>query len=83
MSHMKTTTVRELRNNNAQVLHWVAGGEEVTVTRRGKVVAKVVPVAPPKTRLDWTRSAAFARPAWSRVLTAAESASILHDSQGG
>ena len=40
---MRTTTVRELRNNYAQVLKWVAKGEEVEVTRRGKVVAKVVP----------------------------------------
>jgi hypothetical protein len=27
LSHMKTTTVRELRNNYSQVLKWVAKGE--------------------------------------------------------
>lgn len=82
MSHMKTTTVRELRNNYARVLQWVGKGEEVEVTRRGKVVAKVVPPAAPKTTVDWAQSAALNRPAWSGTLTAKESAAILADSQG-
>lgn len=81
---MKTTTVRELRNNYSKVLLWVAKGEEVEVTRRGKVVAKVVPPTPPKgAKVDWTQSAAFTRPPSTRVLTAEESAAILAESQGG
>ncbi len=84
LSHMKTTTVRELRNNYAQVMKWVGKGEEVEVTRRGKVVAKVVPaVAAKVTAVDWTLSAAHNRPAWSRALTAKESAAVLAESQGG
>ena len=43
---MKTASVRELRNNYAQVLRWVSAGEEVAVTCRGKVVAKVVAPSP-------------------------------------
>ena len=43
---MKSTTVRELRNNYSRVLKWVSKGEEVEVTRRGKVVAKVIPPMP-------------------------------------
>lgn len=79
---MKSTTVRELRNNYSKVLGWVAQGEEVVVTRRGKVVAKVVPPARPETKMDWTQSAALARPAWAKTLTAKKSASVLADSQG-
>ncbi len=80
---MKTTTVRELRNNYSKVLQWVAKGEEVEVTRRGKVVAKVIPPASAKvTKVDWEQSAALNRPAWSTQLTAKQSASILADSQG-
>jgi prevent-host-death family protein len=83
LSHMRTTTVRELRNNYAQVLKWVAKGEEVEVTRRGKPVARVVP--PPSSqsaRVDWTQSAALTRRAWTRTLTANESAAIRAESQG-
>lgn len=80
---MKTTTVRELRNNYSQVLKWVAKGEEVDVTRRGKIVAKVVPPSSAKvTQVDWSQSAALSRRAWSTTLTAEERATILADSQG-
>ncbi len=44
---MKTTTVRELRNNYARVLKWVSSGHKIQVTRRGKVVAKVIPPRKP------------------------------------
>lgn len=81
---MKTTTVRELRNNYAQVIKWVGKGEEVEVTRRGKVVAKVVPpMAAKVAEVDWTQSSAHNRPAWGRALTAKESAAVLAESQGG
>ena len=79
---MKSTTVRELRNNYSKVLGWVAKGEEVEVTRRGKVVAKVVPPVGPKTKVDWAQSAAFTRQAWTNTLTAKKSSAILADSQG-
>jgi prevent-host-death family protein len=83
VSHMKTTTVRELRNNYSKVLKWVSKGEEVEVTRRGKIVAKVVPPPSAKaTQVDWSQSAALSRAAWSTCLTADESAAILADSQG-
>lgn len=80
---MKSTTVRELRNNYSKVLKWVAKGEEVEVTRRGKAVAKVVPIALPRpAEVDWSKSAALNRKAWSTVLTAEQSAAILTESQG-
>lgn len=75
--------MRELRNNYSQVLRWVAKGEQVEVTRRGKVVARVVPPASTKAaKVDWAQSAALNRQAWSKTLTAKESASILAESQG-
>ncbi len=81
---MKTATVRELRNNYSKVLKWVAKGEEVEVTRRGKVVAKVIPPTSAKPiAVDWSMSAAMNRKPWSRALTANQSAGILAESQGG
>ncbi len=41
---MKTISQRELRNDNAEVVRGVEGGESYTVTRRGVPVARLVPV---------------------------------------
>ncbi|MBN9688726.1 MAG: type II toxin-antitoxin system prevent-host-death family antitoxin [Verrucomicrobia bacterium] len=80
---MKTTTVRELRNHYSRVLKWVSLGEEVEVTRRGKVVARVVPASTAKkSAVDWSQSAALTRQPWSKTLTAKESSAILAESQG-
>lgn len=80
---MKSTTVRELRNNYSKVLKWISKGEEVEVTRRGKVVAKVVPPAPAAPmQVDWTKSAALNRKPWAASLTSEQSAAILAESQG-
>lgn len=80
---MRSTTVRELRNNYSKVLEWVSKGEEVEVTRRGKVVAKVVPpaFALPE-EVDWSKSAALTRKPWSVSLSADQSAAVLAESQG-
>lgn len=79
---MKTTTVRDLRNNYSQVLQWVSAGQEVQVTRRGRVVAKVVPPAGPARKVDWTQSAAQRISGADRALTAGQSKRLLQESQG-
>ena len=79
---MRTATVRQLRNNYTQVLEWVSSGQEVQVTRRGKIVARVIPPDETSPKVDWSLSAAFNRPNLSQTLTAKESAAILADSQG-
>jgi antitoxin (DNA-binding transcriptional repressor) of toxin-antitoxin stability system len=40
---MKTATVRDLRYNFPQVEAWLSGGEEVELTKRGRVVGRIVP----------------------------------------
>ena len=45
---MKTATVRDLRNNFATVAVWLENGEEVSITRRGKKLARLVPEAKPR-----------------------------------
>jgi prevent-host-death family protein len=56
MYHMKTATVRDLRNNFARVSAWIRAGQEVTITKRGEVMARLVPEAsvkkPKKVRFD-------------------------------
>jgi antitoxin (DNA-binding transcriptional repressor) of toxin-antitoxin stability system len=45
MSHMKTATVRELRNDFPRIEAWVHEGESVSISKRGKVIATLVPAS--------------------------------------
>ena len=40
---MKKASIGEAQHNLKRVLDYVAGGEEVLITRRNKVVARIVP----------------------------------------
>jgi prevent-host-death family protein len=54
---MKTASVRELQHGLAALLASVERGGTVTVTRRGKVVACIVP-PPPRGKVLWPDSMA-------------------------
>jgi prevent-host-death family protein len=43
MCHMKTASIREVRHDFSRILEWVAGGEEVTITKRRETVARLLP----------------------------------------
>jgi prevent-host-death family protein len=53
---MKTTSVRELQHGLAAVLARVERGDTVTVTRRGKVVARIVPAVAALGEVRWPDS---------------------------
>jgi prevent-host-death family protein len=53
-----TKTASEARPSFGALLDRVEAGEEVTITRRGRPVARIVPFAPRKP-LDFERLAAF------------------------
>lgn len=81
---MKTATVRQLRNQYSAVLRWVDAGEEVAISRRGKVVARLVPEkAGKRTRVNWATSAA-ARMDKSAfpLLSAKDVAALLAENRG-
>jgi antitoxin (DNA-binding transcriptional repressor) of toxin-antitoxin stability system len=42
---MKTATVRELRNEFPRIEAWVHEGESINISKRGKVIAILVPVS--------------------------------------
>jgi prevent-host-death family protein len=79
---MKTTTVRMLRNDYAKLLRRVETGEEISISRRGRIVAKLVPVNPGKTKVDWAASETFKMLKNEKPLTAEESLKLIHDAQG-
>ncbi len=47
---MKTATVADLRNRFPRVFKWIEEGEQVELTKRGRVVARIVPAPPAKPR---------------------------------
>ncbi len=47
---MKTATVADLRNRFPRVFKWIEEGEQVELTKRGRVVARIVPAAQVKPR---------------------------------
>jgi antitoxin (DNA-binding transcriptional repressor) of toxin-antitoxin stability system len=56
MFHMKTASVRDLRQDFARILAWIEAGEEVAITMRRQAVARLIPwpetKAPKRSRPD-------------------------------
>ena len=80
---MKTATVRTLRNDYAKLLRRVEAGEEIAISRRGRIVARLLPAAAEKpAKVDWAQSAAFRVCKELPALTAEQSAALLQENRG-
>ena len=80
---MKTATMRQLRNESRAVLDWVKAGEEVQITKRGEVIARLVPEKPKPKKVDWTKSAAFTMDrSKMRKISAKEMKAVWDDMRG-
>jgi prevent-host-death family protein len=81
---MKTATVRDLRNRYTTVLSWVSAGEDVLITQRGVVIARLSPETTQNAQgVDWSQSPAVKRDrSNSSVLSAEESLAIIHEASG-
>ena len=51
MSHMKTATVRELRNDFGKLSKWLSAGETIQIVKRGQPFARMVPEPMPRSFL--------------------------------
>jgi prevent-host-death family protein len=82
---MKTATVRDLRNHYSRLLAWIAAGEEITITRRGKPVARLspAPASADLEKVDWNQSAAMARDRSREIPLSASESSKLRKEAGG
>lgn len=49
---MKTATVGKIQKNFSGVLRSIEAGEEITITKRGKPVAKITALGP-RGKIDW------------------------------
>ena len=81
---MKTATVRELRNHYADLLKRVQTGEEIAISQRGRIVARLVPEKPAAlAKVDWANAPEVTRDrSKERMLTAEESESLRHGASG-
>lgn len=70
MSHMKTATVRDLRNDFAKISRWLEDGEAVELRKRGKVIGRISPARSthPKAR-TWPDFAERARRIFGSTVT--------------
>lgn len=73
---MKTATVRDLRNNFADVAKWIEHGEPVVITRKGTPFATLAPAKAAKPgKVDWAARLAKRKPL-GRQLSAEETAAF-------
>ena len=81
---MKIATVRDLRNRYNSLLSWVSAGEDVLITQRGVVIARLSPATAQTAQVvDWASSPEVLRDrSGDRVLSAEESAEILAEASG-
>ena len=60
---MKTATVRDLRNNFAELARSIEWGEQITITRNGKPFATLSPANSQKLpKVDWAARLAKRKP---------------------
>ncbi|MEI9999577.1 MAG: hypothetical protein WDO13_10635 [Verrucomicrobiota bacterium] len=58
-------------------------GEEVTISKRGKIIARLVPERPRPKKVDWTKSAAFTMDrSKMRKISAGEMKALWDDLRG-
>ena len=81
---MRTATVRDLRNNYLTLMKWLAAGEEIIITKRGRPIARLIPESPgTSTTIDWSQSPAVARDrTLEACLDSEESLQVLRESSG-
>jgi len=82
--HMRTATVRDLRNHYTNLLRWVAAGEEVQITQKGLLVARLLPPSRQGTAsVGWADSPEVKRDRSRETqLTAAAAATLIAEAGG-
>jgi prevent-host-death family protein len=80
LTHMRTATVREAQHNLPKILRAVARGEVVEITRRNRIVARLVPAArrPGGGLPDFV---ARARAIWGRVRRGRATSEVVLESR--
>jgi prevent-host-death family protein len=64
MANMKTASVRKVQHHLSEVLRWVERGQEVGITRRNRIVARMVPAGGISSPIEWPNFLERARKTW-------------------
>ena len=81
-SKMKTATVRHVQHNFAAVLDAIRTGQEIAITKRGTVVARIVPARKAKGPITWPDSAARMKRLGPRAATGTPASRIVREMRG-
>ena len=82
---MKTATIRQVRHDFTTVLDWIGEGEQVQISKRGKVVALLLPPRPskvPRARKRVDLAARLKMRDGDRVIAASAMNDILNHNKG-
>ena len=81
---MKTASVRDLRHHFANVLTWIKEGQEIKITMRRKIIARLVPERGAKKRAvkmpDF--AARLKKVHGRRIISAAAARALLAENKG-
>jgi antitoxin (DNA-binding transcriptional repressor) of toxin-antitoxin stability system len=84
---MKTATVRELRNEFPRLEAWVHEGESISISKRGRIIATLVPARPDQAVIERVMKPDIMsrlRETWgSRVFSMEEVAAMREDELKG
>ena len=75
---MRTASVQQVPKQWAEILRWVAAGEEVEVTEQDQVVAKVVPARPAPTPDFLARAKAI----WGETPSGTALSAVVSEARG-
>ena len=81
---MKIATVRDLRNRYTSLLRWISAGEEILITRRGVVIARLSPETARTARaVNWADAPEVRRDrSQEEALSAEESRELIAEAGG-
>lgn len=77
MHHMKTASVRDLRYNFKKIERSLQAGEEIEVTKRRKVIARLVPVTEPCRKIEWPDFEGRLRKIWGDKILEPSNAELI------
>lgn len=84
VSQMKTASVRELRQNFGNLLTWIEDGQEIQITKRRRVVARLVPEQQTKQKpVKMPNFGARLKKIYGTTILSAEAAQAILDENKG
>ena len=79
---MKTASVREVQHNLAAVLEMVSRGQAIAVTKRGRVIARIVPARDTQEQVEWPDAAARMKRLGRRATRGTPTSTIIAETRG-